>query len=201
MTEPEAPERLSDEEWRQRLTPVPAPVKPGLALKPLPADVTGAPPLAALIPAALDPVRSLELTVRRLPVTPDLFARLPAPLQVYQQQYAPAGPLDLTCRLERTGDGCALTAKLRETTLELGPERSVLRIGRGSENEFVVPDPLASRMHVVKLRRDMKFAPVGQHLGAAADGVDGDLVAAFDGQDGLQRGFEKAPMTGFGARV
>ncbi len=93
--------------------PAPALAKPSLALKPLPAEILRAPHPAMLVPPALDPVRSLELTVRRLPVTPELFARLPAAFQIYQQQYAPAGPLDLNCRLERTGDGCAVTAQLR----------------------------------------------------------------------------------------
>jgi adenylate cyclase len=57
-----------------------------------------------------------------------------------------------------------LTAKLRETTLELGPKRSVLRIGRGSENEFVVPDPLASRVHArIEYRHD-RFVLIDQSL-------------------------------------
>jgi hypothetical protein len=66
-----------------------------------------------LVPAALDPVRSLELTVKRLPVTADLFARLPAAFQKYQQLYAPAGPLDLIVKFDRTADQWALKAKLR----------------------------------------------------------------------------------------
>ena len=52
---------------------------------------------------------------------------------------------------------------------------------------------------VGKLRRDVKFAAVRHHVGAAGDGVDGDFIAAGDGQDGLQFRFEKAPVAGFGA--
>jgi hypothetical protein len=68
---------------------------------------------AALLPACLGPLRTLELTVERLPVTPELFARLPAAFQKYQHDFAPAGPLDLTCRLERTARGWGLRVHLR----------------------------------------------------------------------------------------
>ena len=59
--------------------------------------------------------------------------------------------------------------------------------------------PLALRVNVGKLGRDVKLALVRHHLGTAADGVDGDLIAAGDGQDGLQFRVEEAPVAGFGA--
>jgi hypothetical protein len=80
--------------------------------RPAAAGHSATPHPAALIPAWLAPVRSLELTVRRLPVTPGLFARLPAAFQPYQQMFAPAGPCDLTCRLGRAGDRWELQAQL-----------------------------------------------------------------------------------------
>jgi len=63
----------------------------------------------------------------------------------------------------RRGD-LRLTAKLRQTTLQLGPERSLLRMGRGVENEFVVTDPLASREHArIEYRHD-RFVLIDQSL-------------------------------------
>ena len=59
--------------------------------------------------------------------------------------------------------------------------------------------PLVPGVNLVHLGRDVKFAAVGQHVRTAADGVDGDLVAAGDGENGLERGLEEAPMTGLGA--
>ncbi|MEY9130540.1 hypothetical protein ACVIW3_000162 [Bradyrhizobium diazoefficiens] len=58
---------------------------------------------------------------------------------------------------------------------------------------------LTLRVDLVHLRRNVKFVAVGQHVRAAADGVDRHLVAALDREDGLERGFEEAPMAGFGA--
>src|SRR5262249_30891542 len=58
--------------------------------------------------------------------------------------------------------------------------------------------PLALRMDVVELGRDMEFAAVGHHVGAAADGLDRDFVAAPDREDRLELGFKEAPMAGFG---
>jgi hypothetical protein len=45
----------------------------------------------------------------------------------------------------------------------------------------------------------VKLAFVRHHLGAAADGLDGDFVTAGDGQRGLQFRVEVAPVAGFGA--
>jgi adenylate cyclase len=57
-----------------------------------------------------------------------------------------------------------LTARLLQTTLQLGPDRSLLRMGRGAENEFVVTDPLASREHArIEYRHD-RFVLIDQSL-------------------------------------
>ena len=56
-------------------------------------------------------------------------------------------------------------------------------------------------MDLGKLRRDVKLGPVRHHLGTAADGVDGDFIAAGDGQDRLQFGLEESPVAGCGAGV
>jgi adenylate cyclase len=57
-----------------------------------------------------------------------------------------------------------LTAMLQETTLQLGPDRTVLRMGRGEENELVVNDPLASREHArIEYRQD-RFVLIDQSL-------------------------------------
>src|SRR5205814_9998178 len=57
-----------------------------------------------------------------------------------------------------------LTATFGNTTIEMGPSRPVLHMGRGPENEFVVPDPLASRVHArIEYRRD-RFLLIDQSL-------------------------------------
>ena len=37
--------------------------------------------------------RTLDLTARHVPVTPELFERLPPELQTYQKDYRPSGPM------------------------------------------------------------------------------------------------------------
>jgi adenylate cyclase len=57
-----------------------------------------------------------------------------------------------------------LTATFGDTTIEMGPSRPVLHMGRGPENEFVVPDPMASRVHArIEYRRD-RFLLIDQSL-------------------------------------
>jgi hypothetical protein len=57
-----------------------------------------------------------------------------------------------------------LTVTLGNQTIELGQSRSVVHLGRGPENEFVIADPLASRMHArIEFRRD-RFVLVDQSL-------------------------------------
>src|SRR5215216_461543 len=53
-------------------------------------------------------------------------------------------------------------------------------------------------MNLRKLGRDVKLAFVRHDLGTAADGLDGDFIAAGDGQDGLQFCIEVAPVAGLG---
>ena len=57
-----------------------------------------------------------------------------------------------------------LTARLKARTLEIGPDRASLRMGRGTENEFVVADPLVSRTHArIEYRHD-RFVLIDQSL-------------------------------------
>ena len=57
-----------------------------------------------------------------------------------------------------------LTATFASQTIELGHNQPVLQMGRGAENEFVIADPLASRMHArIEFRRD-RFVLVDQSL-------------------------------------
>jgi pSer/pThr/pTyr-binding forkhead associated (FHA) protein len=57
-----------------------------------------------------------------------------------------------------------LTAAFGDVTIEMGPNRPVLHMGRGPENEFVVPDPLASRVHArIEYRHD-RFLLIDQSL-------------------------------------
>jgi hypothetical protein len=92
-----------------------------ISVRPSPSASEGKPTSLALglgqtksaTPAGLDPVRSLDLTVTHLPITPDLFNRLPASFQKYQQLYAPTGPCDLSVKLDRASDRWSLKARLR----------------------------------------------------------------------------------------
>jgi adenylate cyclase len=61
-------------------------------------------------------------------------------------------------------DNIRLTVKLGEATLEISAKRPVLRMGRGSENEFVIDDPLASRLHARIEYRQSRFVLVDQSL-------------------------------------
>ena len=59
--------------------------------------------------------------------------------------------------------------------------------------------PLVFGVNFSEFGRHVKLAPVRNHIRTAAEGVDRDLIAAGDGEDGLQFGFEKTPVAGFGA--
>ena len=66
--------------------------------------------------------------------------------------------------IEARPETVRLTATFGSTTLELGSGRPVLHMGRGPENEFVIPDPLASRVHArIEFRRD-RFLLIDQSL-------------------------------------
>jgi adenylate cyclase len=57
-----------------------------------------------------------------------------------------------------------LTATFGSVAVEVSSSHSVLHMGRGPENEFVIPDPLASRMHArIEYRRD-RFLLIDQSL-------------------------------------
>lgn len=57
-----------------------------------------------------------------------------------------------------------LSVKLGDLSLEAGPSRPVLRMGRGSENELVIADPLASRLHARIEYRPSRFVLIDQSL-------------------------------------
>src|SRR5262249_42341788 len=61
----------------------------------------------------LSPVRSGELVVEGLPVTPTLAAKLPAGLLRQYQRYQPGGPVGLTCRFDRRSPGWTWAVQLR----------------------------------------------------------------------------------------
>ena len=74
-----------------------------------------------------------------------------------------------------------LTATFGSTTVEVSSSHSVLHMGRGPENEFVIPDPLASRMHArIEYRRD-RFLLIDQssewHLRTDAGNPRGGAAA------------------------
>ena len=77
--------------------------------------------------------------------------------------------LTLVKSVARTRRGnIRLQAKLQGTMLVLGPDRPVLRMGRGAENEFLLADPLASREHArIEYRHD-RFVLVDRDGSASA---------------------------------
>ena len=65
---------------------------------------------------------------------------------------------------EGASGAARLIAKFGESAIELGHSRHVLHMGRGDDNEFVISDPLASRLHArIEFRRD-RFVLVDQSL-------------------------------------
>jgi len=75
--------------------------------------------------------------------------------------------------VESRSENIRLTVTLGNQTVELGQSRSVVHLGRGPENEFVVADPLASRMHArIEFRRD-RFVLVDQSLNGTFVQVSG----------------------------
>jgi class 3 adenylate cyclase len=57
-----------------------------------------------------------------------------------------------------------LMATFRDKTIEIGDRRPVLQLGRGAENDVVVNDPLASRMHARIEHRGDRFVLIDQSL-------------------------------------
>ncbi len=66
--------------------------------------------------------------------------------------------------VDSTPGNVRLIARLGDVTLDVGPSLPVLRMGRGSENEFVVADPLASRLHARIEYRRSRFVLIDQSL-------------------------------------
>lgn len=66
--------------------------------------------------------------------------------------------------VDNTPGNVRLTAKFGDVTLDVGPALPVLRMGRGTENEFVVADPLASRLHARIEYRRSRFVLIDQSL-------------------------------------
>jgi hypothetical protein len=86
------------------------------------------------------------------------------PLDLYEIVWDPENLTMVKSVFETKAPNTRLTVAFATTTLEMGPERPVLHMGRGPENEFVVPDPLASRVHArIEYRRD-RFFLVDQSL-------------------------------------
>ncbi len=66
--------------------------------------------------------------------------------------------------IEARPENVRLTATFGSLTMEVGSALPVLHLGRGPENEFVIPDPLASRVHArIEFRRD-RFLLIDQSL-------------------------------------
>ena len=66
--------------------------------------------------------------------------------------------------IEVRPENMRLTATFGSLAIELSSSRTVLHLGRGPENEFVIPDPLASRVHArIEYRRD-RFLLIDQSL-------------------------------------
>jgi adenylate cyclase len=65
---------------------------------------------------------------------------------------------------KRTDAGRRLTATFQNKSIELNAQQPVLHMGRGTENEFVILDPLASRMHARIERRHDRFVLIDQSL-------------------------------------
>ncbi|MGE0853262.1 MAG: adenylate/guanylate cyclase domain-containing protein [Hyphomicrobiaceae bacterium] len=67
-------------------------------------------------------------------------------------------------RAQPVPENLRLVASFGSLAVELSSSRTVLHMGRGPENEFVVPDPLASRVHArIEYRRD-RFLLIDQSL-------------------------------------
>jgi len=67
-----------------------------------------------------------------------------------------------------------LTVSFGETTVELSHERPALHMGRGIENDFVIPEPLASRSHArIEFRRE-KFVLIDQSINGTYVSIVGE---------------------------
>jgi class 3 adenylate cyclase len=87
-----------------------------------------------------------------------------APIELFEVVWERAELTVVKTVAETEGRKIRLIAKFGESAIEVGYGRPVLHMGRGDDNEFVIPDPLASRMHArIEFRRD-RFVLVDQSL-------------------------------------
>ena len=67
-----------------------------------------------------------------------------------------------------------LTARFGETSIELSHDRPSLQMGRGMENDFVIPEPLASRSHArIEFRRE-RFVLIDQSINGTFVAMEGE---------------------------
>jgi adenylate cyclase len=79
----------------------------------------------------------------------------------------------------RAANNIRLTATLGNMTIELGSAKPALHMGRGPENEFVIADPLASRVHArIEFRRD-RFVLIDQSLNGTYVQMQGTAETAL----------------------
>lgn len=72
-----------------------------------------------------------------------------------------------------------LTALFGETTIELSHDRPMLQMGRGIENDFVIPEPLASRTHArIEFRRE-RFVLIDQSINGTFVHMEGEKEVAL----------------------
>lgn len=112
-------------------------------------------------------------TIRRLPKEGSSSARYIGstqvkgknqPLELYEIVWDHENLTMVKDIFEAKAGNTRLTAAFGDVSIEMGPNRPVLHMGRGPENEFVVPDPLASRVHArIEYRRD-RFLLIDQSL-------------------------------------
>ena len=96
-----------------------------------------------------------------------------APIELFEIVWDPENLTMVKDVFETKTVNTRLTAAYGNSAIEMGPERPVLHMGRGPENEFVVPDPLASRVHArIEYRRD-RFILIDQSLNGTYVQIDG----------------------------
>jgi len=72
-----------------------------------------------------------------------------------------------------------LMATFGQTTIELSHERPALHMGRGLENDFVIPEPLASRAHArIEFRRE-RFVLIDQSINGTYVHMEGEKEVAL----------------------
>jgi len=86
------------------------------------------------------------------------------PLELFEVIWERENLTQLQAVVDTAPGNIRLTARLGDVTLDVGAALPVLRMGRGTENEFVIMDPLASRLHArIEYRRN-RFVLIDQSL-------------------------------------